>query len=79
MKVLALRGMNKLPEAKRALIFSMLCEGSSMRSISRIVDVSINTVSALLVDAGKGCAEHHDRTVHGLVEPPSGYDGLDWR
>lgn len=37
-----------------------------MRSISRIVDVSINTVSALLVEAGKACAEHHDRTVRGL-------------
>ena len=59
-------GMNKLPLAKRVQILSMLCEGSSMRSISRVVDVSINTVSGLLVDAGKACAEHHDRTVVGL-------------
>ncbi len=58
--------MNKLPLAKRVQILSMLCEGSSMRSISRVVDVSINTVSALLVDAGKACAEHHDRTVRGV-------------
>jgi IS1 family transposase len=57
---------NKLPLAKRVQILSMLCEGSSMRSISRLMDVSINTVSALLVDAGRACAEHHDRTVHGL-------------
>ena len=28
--------MNKLPLAKRAQILSMLCEGSSMRSISRV-------------------------------------------
>jgi hypothetical protein len=27
-----------------------------MRSISRVADVSINTVSKLLVDAGKACA-----------------------
>ena len=54
---------NKLPLAKRVQILSMLCEGSSMRSISRVVDVSINTVSALLVDAGKACAEHHNKTV----------------
>ena len=27
-----------------------------MRSISRVCDVSINTVSKLLVDAGKACA-----------------------
>lgn len=49
---------NKLLLAKRVHILSMLCEGSSMRSISR-VDVSINTVSALLVDAGNACAKHH--------------------
>jgi IS1 family transposase len=58
--------MNKLPMSKRVQILSMLCEGSSMRSISRVVDVSINTVSGLLVDAGKACAEHHDRAVRGV-------------
>lgn len=45
-----MRGMNKLPFAKRAQILTLLCEGVSMRSISRIADVSINTVSKLLVD-----------------------------
>ena len=35
-----MRGMNKLPLAKRVQILSMLCEGSSMRSISRVADVS---------------------------------------
>ena len=59
--------MTKLATAKRVQILSMLCEGSSMRSISHIVDVSINTVSGLLVDAGKACAEHHDRTVRGVT------------
>ena len=34
-----------------------------MRAISRTVDVSINTVSKLLVDAGQACAEYHDQTV----------------
>ncbi len=58
---------NKLPLAKRVQILSMLCKGSSMRSISRVVDVSINTVSALLVDAGKACIEHHDCTVRGVA------------
>lgn len=38
-----------------------------MRSIYRITDVSINTVSGLLVDAGKACAEHHDRTVRNVA------------
>ena len=48
--------MNKLPLAKRVQILSMLCEGSSMRSICRVADVSINTVTKLLVDAGEACA-----------------------
>ncbi len=59
--------MNKLTLAKRVQILTMLCEGSSMRSISRVVDVSINTVSALLVDAGKACAEHHDLAVRNVT------------
>ena len=37
-----------------------------MRSISRIADVSINTVSKLLVDAGKVCAAYHDEHVRGV-------------
>lgn len=56
-------GMNKLPLAKRTQILAMLCEGSSMRSISRIADVSINTVSKLLVEAGEAALAIHDETV----------------
>ena len=55
--------MNKLPVSQRAQILSMLCEGSSMRSVSRLADVSINTVSKLLVDAGRFCAGFHDAKV----------------
>ena len=58
--------MNKLPLKTRVQILTMLCEGSSMRSISRIADVSINTVSKLLVDAGKFCADLHDREVRNV-------------
>jgi IS1 family transposase len=58
--------MNKLPVATRAQILSMLCEGSSMRSISRVCDVSINTVSKLLEDAGEICAAFHDEHVRGV-------------
>lgn len=61
-----IRGMNKLPLDKRVLILSMLCEGSSMRSISRVADVSINTVSKLLIDAGKVCAAYHDDNVRNV-------------
>ena len=59
--------MNKLPTAKRAQILAMLCEGSSMRSISRICDVSINTVAKMLVDSGKVCAAFHDEQVRGVA------------
>jgi IS1 family transposase len=58
--------MNKLPLRTRAQALSMLCEGSSMRSISRVCDVSINTVSKLLIDAGKACAAFHDATVQNV-------------
>jgi IS1 family transposase len=58
--------MNKLPLRTRVQILAMLCEGSSMRSISRVADVSINTVSKLLVDAGNGCAAFHDERVRGV-------------
>ena len=59
-------GMNKLPVAKRVQILAMLCEGVSMRSISRLVDVSINSVSKLLEDAGMFCALYHSEHVQGL-------------
>lgn len=58
--------MNKLPLAKRVQVLAMLCEGSSMRSISRIADVSINTVSKLLVEAGEACLALHDETVRNV-------------
>src|SRR5271163_491220 len=58
--------MNKLPLAKRAQILSMLCEGSSMRLISRVADVSFNTIDKLLKDAGTACAEFHDRAVRSV-------------
>lgn len=56
-------GMNKLPLSKRVMILSLLVEGSSMRSISRTVGISINTVTKLLEDAGRACAAYHDATV----------------
>lgn len=63
MKVHIMSGMSKLDIAKRAQILYMLCEGASMRSVSRLADVSINTVSKLLVDAGRFCAGFHDAKV----------------
>lgn len=37
-----------------------------MRSISRVADVSINTVSKLLVEAGEACAAYHDEAVRNV-------------
>lgn len=59
-------GMNKLDTKTRAQILAMLCEGASMRSVSRLTDTSINTVSKLLVDAGRFCAGFHDAKVRGV-------------
>lgn len=58
--------MNKLPIAKKVQIINMLVEGMSLRAASRIADVSINTVTKLLVDTGRACQNFHDETVHGL-------------
>jgi len=70
--------MNKLPLAKRVMILSMLCEGSSMRSISRVADVSINTVTKLLEDAGETCLALHDEMVHGVQSNRLQIDEIWW-
>lgn len=58
--------MNKLSRAARAHIIRLLVEGSSMRSVSRIADVSINTVTKLLIDAGKICSVYQDQALRNL-------------
>lgn len=58
--------MNKLPLATRVQILSMLVEGSSMRAISRVTGVSINTVTKLLEDAGETCIALHDQRVRNV-------------
>lgn len=55
--------MNKLPLSKRKQIIQLLVEGNSLRACSRIVDVSINTVTKLLVEVGKACQQFHNDTV----------------
>src|SRR5437667_11938062 len=58
--------MSKLPLETRVRALNSLVEGSSLRSISRVCDVSINTVTKLLVDAGQVCAAFHDEKVRGV-------------
>ncbi|MCB1500993.1 MAG: DDE-type integrase/transposase/recombinase [Bauldia sp.] len=59
--------MNKLPIQTRVQILNMLREGSSMRSISRVCGVSINTVTKLLEDAGEAAAIYHHDTVRNVA------------
>ncbi len=74
--------MNRLSIEKRAQILNLLVEGNSMRATSRIADVSINTVTKTLVDAGTACLAYQDETichrpaqwshsVIGVMEPPT--------
>ena len=58
--------MNRLPLARRAQLLGMLVEGSSLRSAARMGDVSLNTVTKLLVDVGKACAEYQDKALRNL-------------
>jgi IS1 family transposase len=58
--------MNRLPIAKRAAILGLLVERNSLRATSHLADVSINTVTKLLVDLGEACAEYHYKSVHNL-------------
>ena len=54
---------NHLPLEKKTQIIQLLVEGNSMRSTSRIADVSINTVTKLLVDVGYACQMFHNEKV----------------
>jgi IS1 family transposase len=55
--------MNRLSTEERARILHMLCEGMSIRAITRLTGASKNTVAKLLVDAGKACSAYHDQHV----------------
>lgn len=58
--------MNKLDPAERARILHMLCEGNSIRAITRMTGASKNTVAKLLIDAGRVCMAYHDQYVRGV-------------
>jgi len=58
--------MNKLSTPQRAKILRLLCEGMSLRSISRAEDVTLNTVLRLVVAAGQACWAYHDEHVRGV-------------
>jgi IS1 family transposase len=58
--------MNRLPLDKRTPLLGMMVEGPSLRAISRLGNVSINTVTKLLVDLGSACSKYHHEHVRNL-------------
>ena len=59
--------MNRLSFTDRARILHLLCEGASIRAVTRLTGASKNTVAKLLVDAGKACAAYHDEQVRNVA------------
>ena len=58
--------MNRIDAKTRKLIIRCLVEGQSIRATARTADVSKNTVTKLLVDAGKACADYQDKALRDL-------------
>jgi IS1 family transposase len=58
--------MNKLDRETRARILHLLCEGQSIRAVTRLTGASKNTVTKLVVDAGHACTQYQDRVLRNL-------------
>ena len=58
--------MNRLSRDDRAKILHLLCEGMSIRAITRVTGVSKTTVTKLVVDAGSAAAWYQDRVFQSL-------------
>jgi IS1 family transposase len=59
--------MNKLDRKTRAQILHLLCEGQSIRAVTRLTGTSKNTVAKLLVEAGHACAAYQDKHLRDLT------------
>ncbi len=58
--------MNKLSTQRRVQIVSALVEGMGINAISRMVDVSKNTILKLVADLGNACAIYQDKAFRNL-------------
>ncbi len=58
--------MNRLSIEDRAKVINCLIEGCSLRSTVRLTGVAKKTVSRILVETGKACAEYHDKIMRNL-------------
>jgi transposase-like protein len=56
----------KLDSAKRVQVLSTLVEGASVRAASRMTGVSRDTISRLLMSAGRVCAAYQDAALRNL-------------
>jgi len=59
--------MNRLSTADRARIVACLVEGNSIRATCRMTGAAKNTVTKLLVDLGRACAEYQDGAIRNLT------------
>lgn len=58
--------MNVLSHEKQCAIIAALCEGVSLRSVSRLLDVHRDSAMRLAVKVGQGCAAVHGQLVVNL-------------
>ena len=68
--------MNRLDRTTRAQILHLLCEGQSIRAITRLTGCSKNTVAKLLVSAGHACAAYQDKALRNLTCQRIQMDGV---
>ncbi len=59
--------MNSLPFETRSRILGLLVQGSSIKRVCSVVDVSKTTVLKLLADVGEACGRYHDQHVTALT------------
>src|SRR5207237_10026902 len=58
--------MNRLSKIERARVLHLLCEGNSIRAVTRLTGTSKTTVTKLLVDAGQAASWYQDRVFRNL-------------
>lgn len=59
--------MNRLPIEKRVAVISALCEGCSVRSVSRMTGVAKGTILRLLEEVGTACAEYQRHAIRNVA------------
>src|ERR1700756_1866566 len=60
------RAMNKLDREARTRILHLLCEGQSIRAVTRLTGASKATVIKLLVTAGRACGDYQHKALRDL-------------